>query len=75
MPEGNRNNEIEENITAGGSSKGTHSSNYIKLKPIEIPIFSGSFEDWSVYQDMFKSLVHENEGLTKVQKFHYLKML
>ncbi|VVC31751.1 Aspartic peptidase domain,Protein of unknown function DUF1759 [Cinara cedri] len=28
----------------------------------------------STFQDMFKSLVHENEGLTKVKKLHYLKM-
>lgn len=31
-------------------------------------------EDWSAFQDMFESVVHENEVLAKVQKFHYLKI-
>lgn len=70
----NTTNELEENITTGSSSKITHRSNYIKLKPLEIPIFNGAFEDWSAFKDIFKSLVHENEELTKVEKFHHLKM-
>jgi len=66
--------EADENSIASGTSNLVQKLSYIKLKPIEIPIFNGSFVDWSAFQDMFKSLVHENEGLTKVQKFHYLKM-
>lgn len=42
-------NESEENNITGGSSKGTHISNCIKLKPSKILIFLWSFEDWSVY--------------------------
>lgn len=41
--------EVEENSTAIGSGQLTHKSNYIKLKPIEIPIFNRSFEDWSAF--------------------------
>ncbi|XP_025192847.1 uncharacterized protein LOC112592900 [Melanaphis sacchari] len=66
--------EADKNCIIRESNNLAQKSSYIKLKPIEIPIFNGSFEDWSAFQDMFRSLVHENEGLTKVQKFHYLKM-
>jgi hypothetical protein len=58
--------EADENSVASGSSKLAQKVSHIKLKPIEIPLFNGSFEDWSTFQDMFRSLVHENEGLTNV---------
>lgn len=56
--------EADEISITSESSKLAQKLSYIKLKPIEIPIFNGSFEDWSSFQDMFRSLVHENEGLT-----------
>lgn len=45
----------------------------IKLKPIPIPSFSGEFERWISFKNMFESLVHSNKEFTSLQKFHYLK--
>ncbi|KAF0758833.1 Uncharacterized protein FWK35_00025187 [Aphis craccivora] len=73
-PINDRIKEVDKNFIVRESNNLAQKSSYIKLKPIEIPIFNGSFEYWSAFQDMFRSLVHENEGLTKVQQFHYLKM-
>lgn len=44
-----------------------------RLPKIDLPTFSGDYLDWISYRDMFKSLVHQNNSLTKVQKYFYLK--
>ncbi|XP_072934871.1 uncharacterized protein [Epargyreus clarus] len=42
------------------------------LPRIQLPVFSGKYEDWPSYQDLFTALVH-NTNLSNVQKLHYLK--
>lgn len=55
-------------------SQTTVSAPLIRMKPLEIPIFSGRFEEWSTFQDMFLSMVHSNSSILDVQKFVYLRM-
>lgn len=43
------------------------------LPKIVIPKFSGKYEEWVTFRDLFSSLVHKNENLDNVQKMHYLK--
>lgn len=45
----------------------------LRLPTINIPIFSGNISDWPSFKDTFSSLVHNNQDLDDVQKFHYLK--
>lgn len=45
----------------------------LKLPQIQLPAFSGIYEDWTSFRDLFTSLVHNNSTLSKVQKLHYLK--
>jgi len=40
---------------------------------IFLPIFSGKYEQWQQFYDIFKALVHNNPNLDAVQKFHYLQ--
>lgn len=44
-----------------------------RLPKINLPKFSGDYIDWVPFQDLFSSLVHNNDSLNKVQKFFYLK--
>ncbi|KAJ0169346.1 hypothetical protein K1T71_015230 [Dendrolimus kikuchii] len=44
------------------------------LPRIELPIFTGNYEEWSSFNDLFTSLVHNDPSLSKVQKLHYLKL-
>lgn len=37
-----------------------------------MPQFDGSFNEWLPFRDTFKSLIHENQKLSNIQKFHYL---
>jgi len=61
------NSNIERNHT--GSSRETR----VKLPKIDLPVFSGTYEDWHSYQDTFKKLIHMNSSLTEIEKFHYLR--
>lgn len=45
----------------------------VKLPKIELPVFSGSYEDWYSYQDTFEKLIHTNDILDDIEKFHYLR--
>lgn len=45
----------------------------LKLKPIEIPTFSGEYKCWISFKNMFDSLIHNNADLSDLQKIHYLK--
>ncbi|XP_073956369.1 uncharacterized protein [Choristoneura fumiferana] len=44
-----------------------------KLPRIQIPTFTGTYEQWPTFQDLFTSIVHNNASLSNVQKLHYLK--
>ncbi|XP_076229449.1 uncharacterized protein LOC116429801 [Nomia melanderi] len=43
------------------------------LPKVELKPFDGNLIEWRSYHDTFKSLVHDNEELIPVQKFHLLK--
>ncbi|KMQ84153.1 bel12-ag transposon polyprotein, partial [Lasius niger] len=43
------------------------------LPRIQLPQFSGKFEDWPSFRDLFLSIVVEETSLSKVEKMHYLK--
>jgi len=51
------------------SSRGTR----VKLPKIDLSVFSGAYDDWYSYRNTFEKLIHLNEGLTEIEKFHYLR--
>ncbi|KAL0881175.1 hypothetical protein ABMA27_002287 [Loxostege sticticalis] len=48
-------------------------SSQVKLPPIQLGTFSGDYRDWMSFRDLFKSLVHDNATISKVNKCQYLK--
>lgn len=62
----NNNNKSDSNYEQGQEI-------HVKLPRIQLPTFSGIYDEWPTYQDLFLSLIDNNETLTKVQKLHYLK--
>lgn len=46
----------------------------IKLLQIPLPNFDGNYEQWLFYKDTFISLIHENQSIPAIQKFHYLRL-
>lgn len=45
----------------------------LKLPPIQIPSFEGDHGNWLSFRDTYLSLIHENEEIDNINKFHYLK--
>ncbi|XP_066260433.1 uncharacterized protein [Euwallacea similis] len=45
----------------------------VKLPDINLPIFDGSLQNWFEFRDTFESLIHKNEALSDIQRFHYLR--
>jgi len=48
-------------------------SSIVKLAPLNVPVFSGNYENWTSFHDMFLALIHTNLPLMNVKKFFYLK--
>ena len=47
----------------------------VKLPELSLNPFSGDVTQWLTFWDLFKSAVHDNDQLTGVDKFNYLKSL
>uniref|UniRef100_A0A8D8SYY4 Peptidase A2 domain-containing protein n=1 Tax=Cacopsylla melanoneura TaxID=428564 RepID=A0A8D8SYY4_9HEMI len=45
----------------------------VQLPTIKLPTFNGQVDQWSSFKDMFEGLVHNNNALSSIQKFQYLK--
>ncbi|XP_063545814.1 uncharacterized protein LOC134753801 [Cydia strobilella] len=50
-----------------------HSTQEVKLPKVILPQFSGDYQEWTSFRDLYTSLVHNKTSLSKVQKLHYLK--
>ncbi|XP_063543203.1 uncharacterized protein LOC134751690 [Cydia strobilella] len=44
-----------------------------KLPPINLPSFSGDYQEWMHFKDLFISMVHNEPGLSDIHKHHYLR--
>ncbi|XP_076294560.1 uncharacterized protein LOC143215865 [Lasioglossum baleicum] len=43
-----------------------------KLRRLDVPTFSGDYQDWPLFKALFASLVLSNDSLSSTEKFHYL---
>lgn len=44
----------------------------LRLPKVDLPKFNGSCENWMAFHDIYMSLIHDNQSLSDIQKFHYL---
>lgn len=45
----------------------------VKLPMIQLPKFSGSYDNWLEFHDTFTSLIHSNDEIDNINKYHYLR--
>jgi len=64
--QGNGHNQPETHMQGNESQLG------VKLPVIKLPNFDGFASKWIKFRDTFQSLIHSNQLLTDIQKFHYL---
>lgn len=60
-------------LNQSNDNVGAHKQKEVKLPRIELTPFSGNYEDWATFHDLFHSLIHTNTSIDNVQKLHYLK--
>lgn len=46
---------------------------HVRLPKLDLPSFSGKYEEWFPFFDSFTSIIHSNESISDVQKLQYLK--
>ncbi|XP_013149246.1 PREDICTED: uncharacterized protein LOC106111652 [Papilio polytes] len=51
----------------------TSNRKLVKLPTIQLPKFNGSYENWLEFRDTFASLIHSNDDIDDINKFHYLR--
>lgn len=66
-------NSINVSVQSGGASATPSVNDSSGLKPIDIPKFSGKYDDWLEFREVFNSLVHSNCSVSNIRKFHYLR--
>ncbi|XP_073961651.1 uncharacterized protein [Choristoneura fumiferana] len=65
--------DLKDMLMGGHCTQPTTVEDQVKLPRIQPPVFSGNYEDWPTFQDLFESLIHNNKTLTDVMKLHFLK--
>ncbi|XP_046843610.1 uncharacterized protein LOC124437676 [Xenia sp. Carnegie-2017] len=71
--ETNKRNEELANTSASTVFSGARCR--VKLPKLEVKKFTGKIQDWREFWDSFKSSIHNNDGLSEVDKFTYLRGL
>lgn len=66
-----RSKQISRSITTNSSS--TSMSDSVDLLKIQLPIFSGAYEDWPGFADQFRSTVHDNPRIEVCKRSMYLR--
>ena len=73
--------EMSEEVNSGRRSHITNNSNnnnrasrsLVKLPPIKLPTFDGQYCNWLEFKEVFVALVDQDESLSPIEKFYYLK--
>lgn len=68
--ESNQNNNLPE-----PQNNPTLNAHHIQIPRLNVPTFSGSYDDWPSFRDLFRAAVHANQSLQPVHKLQYLKSL
>lgn len=65
--------DLESNQSVRIQHRESHHDIAVKLPKIKLPSFDGSYNNWLVFCDTFQSLIHTNDKISDIEKFHYLR--
>ncbi|XP_071580864.1 uncharacterized protein [Temnothorax nylanderi] len=55
------------------SEQGSERAPKTSLPRINLPHFSGAYEDWPSFRDLFQSVIGQNSAISNVERLHYLR--
>ncbi|XP_011164066.1 uncharacterized protein LOC105198908 [Solenopsis invicta] len=59
--------------TPGSKRVESESAAHVRLPKLNLPTFSGKYEEWFPFRDTFTSVIHNNKSLSDIQRFQYLR--
>ncbi|XP_018400225.1 PREDICTED: uncharacterized protein LOC108777761 [Cyphomyrmex costatus] len=62
------------NLNDQGTGNAANAVDKIKLPPINVPTFNGTYDQWPNFRDTFKAVIDENEALSDIKKLYYLRL-
>lgn len=67
--------EMAEPVNKNANQNAVHvvENTQVKLEPLKIPKFRGTYETWPTFSSLFDTLIIANKSLTDVQRMQYLK--
>ncbi|XP_061728105.1 uncharacterized protein LOC133533163 isoform X1 [Cydia pomonella] len=51
----------------------SYKHNNVRLPKINLPHFSGGYQNWLEFKDIYVSLIHSETSIDNINKFHYLR--
>lgn len=63
----------DDSLESNNGSSRLRNHRLVKLPTIQLSKFCGSYEKWLEFRDTFCSLIHSNDEIDDVNKFHYLR--
>ncbi|XP_073949686.1 uncharacterized protein [Choristoneura fumiferana] len=60
-------------LSEAGFSSCQHKNDLVRLPKINLPHFNGDYQNFLEFRDTFKSLIHNNDSIDNINKFHYLR--
>lgn len=64
---------LDQAVGIGNETRRRNDECNVRLPKIDLPTFSGAYEDWYTFFNSFNSMIHSNVSLNDIQRFHYLK--
>lgn len=64
---------VERRCSVESDKPGHHYTHEVKLPTIKLPNFDGNYLKWLEFRDTFDSLIHSNDNIPDISKFHYLR--
>lgn len=51
----------------------SESNSHVRLPKLNLPTFSGRFDEWCPFYDSFQAIIHSNSSINDIHKLQYLK--
>lgn len=69
-----KDDEFESAHSNNGDDVTNHTNGGLRIPYFKIPLFSGDYDAWPAFKDLFRSMIHTNAKMSTVQKLGYLKI-